>query len=57
MAEEVKVERSSRRLSLEEIANSTTHGVGLTACGEDVKKYYSKFDVAVVVELVQSTVS
>jgi deazaflavin-dependent oxidoreductase (nitroreductase family) len=24
---------------------------------EDVKKYYSKFDVAVVVELVQSTVS
>jgi hypothetical protein len=24
---------------------------------KDVKKYYSKFDVAVVVELVQSTVS
>ena len=29
MAQEVKVEQSSRRLSLEEIVNSTTHGVGL----------------------------
>jgi hemolysin III len=30
MAQEVKVEQSSRRLSLEEIVNSITHGVGLS---------------------------
>jgi hemolysin III len=29
MAQEVEVEQSSRRLFLEEIVNSTTHGVGL----------------------------
>jgi hypothetical protein len=36
----------------------TTLNRGRVKCGaKDVKKYYSKFDVAAVVELVQSTVS